>query len=271
MYFCDTHTHSLISPDSQTPLAVMCQRAADLGLQELCVTDHCDLVDGQGNPVQHFDWAAAKQQYHRVLAQAGDRPALRLGLELGSAVYDPKTARRILAQGGDELDFVLGSIHNWLGERDNLDLYYTRFTQDPTLASHCVERCLEHTWTLVTQCPDCYDSLAHIIYPLRYIQRDGISLTLAPFEERVRAIFTQVAATGHALEVNTCRGRSLAEWLPLLKWFRQCGGEFVTLGSDAHRPQDLAKGIREAAQLLEQAGFSQLTCYEQRRPIPHKL
>ena len=271
MYFCDIHTHSLLSPDSNAPLADMAQRAVALGLDELCVTDHCDLVDGSGRPVNSFDWPAAKEQFRRVQAQAGGRLNLRLGLELGSAVYDPAIARHILAGGGDELDFVLGSLHNWLGERDNSDLYYTDYTGDLPLARHCVEHCLDHTWTLVTECPDCYDSLAHIIYPLRYIQRDGLSLTLDGYEEQVRAIFTQVARTGHALEVNTCRGRNLAEWLPLLRWFQECGGEYVTLGSDAHRPQDLGKGVQEAAGLLEAAGFRYVTTYEKRRPVPHLL
>ncbi len=271
MYFCDIHTHSLLSPDSSAPLADMARRAVSLGLDELCVTDHCDLVDGMGRPVTHFDWPAAREQFHRVQAQVGGQLLLRLGLELGSAVYDPATARWILKEGAPQLDFVLGSLHNWLGERDHIDLYYTDFTGNPDLARHCVEHCLRHTWTLVKDCPDCYDSLAHIIYPLRYIQRDGISLTLDGYEEPVRTIFTQIARTGHALEVNTCRGRNLAEWLPLLRWFRECGGEYVTLGSDAHRPQDLGKGLREAAALLSQAGFRYVTTYERRKPVPHLI
>ena len=142
---------------------------------------------------------------------------------------------------------------------------------DPALARRCLDRCLEHTWTLVTQCPDCYDSLAHIIYPLRYLRRDGHPLSLAEYEDRVRAIFTQVASTGHALEVNTCRGQDLADWPVLLDWYKSCGGEYVTLGSDAHRPQDLAKGIREAVAMVDAAGFRYLTTYEKRRPVPHKL
>lgn len=271
MYFCDTHTHSLISPDSTAPLEEMAGQAVCLGLDELCITDHCDLVDGFGHPVDCFDWPAAKAQYHRVRAQVEGELTLRLGLELGSAVLAPQLARRILQQGAPELDFVLGSIHNWLGERDNIDLYFTDFSGDLPLARRCVQRCLEHTWTLVKDCPDCYDSLAHIIYPLRYIQRDGLQLTLAEYEAQVRSIFTQVAQTGHALEVNTCRGRSLDEWLPLLGWFRECGGEYVTLGSDAHRPQDLSKGLKQAQQLLTQAGFRYVTTYEKRQPVPHKL
>lgn len=272
MYFCDTHTHSHLSPDSNTPLEVMARQAVALGLDELCVTDHCDLVDGEGRPVTRFDWPRAWEQVRRVRDLVGNRLTLRLGLELGSAVYDPAVARNILAQGEEELDFVLGSLHNWLWERDNSDLYYTDFTGDPALARHCIQHCLEHTWTLVTQCPDCYDSLAHIIYPLRYLRRDGHhDLSLAEYEEQVRSIFTQVASTGHALEVNTCRGQDLADWPLLLTWFRECGGAYITLGSDAHRPQGLAQGLREAAAMVEAAGFRYITTYEKRRPVPHKL
>ena len=270
MYFCDTHTHSRLSPDSDAPLEAMAQQAAALGLQVLYVTDHCDLVNGRGHPVDRFDWPAALAQLRRARAQVPELE-LRLGLELGSAIYNPTIARTILAQAGNDLDFVLGSLHNWLWERDNIDLYYTDFTGDPDLARRCLDRCLEHTWTLVTQCPDCYDSLAHIIYPLRYLRRDGHPFSLAEYEDRVRAIFTQVASTGHALEVNTCRGQDLADWPVLLDWYKSCGGEYVTLGSDAHRPQDLAKGIREAAAMVDAAGFRYLTTYEKRRPVPHKL
>ena len=127
------------------------------------------------------------------------------------------------------------------------------------------------SWELVKEYPDCYDSLAHINYPLRYMARDGQHLTLEPFRDQVEEIFRQVAASGHALEVNTCRGMSLAEWLPLLRWFKDCGGEYVTVGSDAHQPEHMALGIPEALELLREAGFSHVTTYQGRRPVCHKL
>lgn len=270
MYLCDIHTHSLISPDSEAPLADMAQAAIAAGLTELCVTDHCDLLDGYGRPETGFDWSAAREQYRAVKAQTAGRLTLRLGLELGSAPYAPETARKILADGG-ELDFVLGSLHNWIGARDNWDFYFTDFTGDPALCRQALENDLDSTWALVTACPDCYDSLAHIIYPLRYMARDGHDLSLTEYEDRVRAILTEVARTGHAMEVNTNRGRDLAVWLPILRWFRACGGEFVTLGSDAHRPEDVAKGIRGAVELLRETGFRYVTVYEGRRAAPRAI
>ena len=271
MYLCDVHCHTLISPDSHAPLGDMAAAAVAAGLRELCVTDHCDLLDSNGDPVTTFDWTAAQEQYLSVKAALGDKLALRLGIELGSAPYDPDTARTILAGGGDGLDFVLGSLHNWIGAEGNLDLYFSDFHENHALARKAVESTLDHIWTLVTQYPDCYDSLAHINYPLRYIRRDGIDLSLADWEDRVRAIFTEVAKTDHALEVNTRHGRDLSVWPPLLRWFRECGGRLVTVGSDAHRPEDVATGIPEALELLNAAGFRQVTTFAGRKPITHRL
>lgn len=271
MYLCDTHSHTKISPDSKAELSDMAGAAIGAGLQEFCVTDHFDLLDFRGVHWTRFDWAEAREQYHTVKAQVGGRLTLRLGIELGSAPYNPDNARAVLAQGGEELDFVLGSLHNWIGMEGGIDLGSSDYHGNEALARRAVEHSLEQTWALVTQYPDCYDSLAHIIYPLRYIRRDGIDLSLADYEGQVRRIFTEVAKTGHALEVNVRRGEDIAPWPPLLGWFKECGGELVTVGADAHRPQDVARGIPEALELVKAAGFSCVATYERRRPVLHKL
>ena len=272
MYLCDTHSHTLISPDSHASLLNMAWAAVHAGLQEFCVTDHCDLLDQDGDPVTTFNWSFAIDQYLTVKERLGTRMSLlHLGLELGSAPYDPAVARAILKEGEDWLDFVLGSLHNWIGEEGGIDLYGTDFTGRPDLCRKAVEHTLDHTWTLVTKCPDCYDSLAHINYPLRYIHRDGIDLSLDDYEDRVRAIFTEIAKTDHALEVNTHHGTDLDSWFTLLRWYKECGGELVTVGSDAHRPEDVAKGIPEALELLQAAGFRYVTTFYERKPVTHSL
>ncbi len=271
MYLCDIHTHTLVSHDSHAPLEQQAAAAVAAGLNELCVTDHCDLLSGHGEPVTSFNWPAAKEQYHQARSRFAGRLDLRLGIELGAAPYDPKIARAILAEGGGEVDFVLGSLHNWIGEEGNIDLFYTRFAGDPDLCRRAVENALTNSWTLVTELADCYDSLAHINYPLRYIHRDGMELTLWDFEDRVRPILTEVAKTGHALEVNTRHGLDLADWPRILKWYRECGGELVTVGSDAHKPEHVAKGIPEALAIVKAAGFDSITTYRGRRPVTHRL
>jgi histidinol-phosphatase (PHP family) len=48
--------------------------------------------------------------------------------------------------------------------------------------------------------------------------------------------------------------------------YRQLGGEIVTLGSDAHRVEDVGKGIEGAAQYLKELGFQYYTVYHRRKP-----
>lgn len=271
MYLCDFHSHTKISPDSRAELRDTARAAVAAGLKEFCVTDHCDLLGLKGEPVDAFDWPAAKEQYRAVKAELGDALTLRLGLELGSAPSSPETARAILAQSGEELDFVLGSLHNWIGAEGGRDLSFTNYRDNLPLAREAVETTLEHTWTLVAQCPDCYDSLAHIVYPLRYIRRDGVELSLLDYEEQVRAIFTEVAKTDHAMEVNTCRGRDLDCWPPLLRWFRECGGRLVTVGADAHKAEAVGRGIPQALEMIKAAGFDGVAAFAGRRPVLHKL
>ncbi len=271
MYLCDIHSHTKISPDSRAELPDMVRAAMSAGLQELCVTDHFDMLDIRGVRWTRFDWPAAFAQYHAVKREVGDAITLRLGLELGSAPYDPDNARAALAQGGEELDFVLGSLHNWLGMEGGIDLGSSNYRDNEPLARRAMASTLDHTWTLVTQYPDCYDSLAHIVYPLRYIHRDGVELSIDDYEDRVRAIFTEVARTDHAMEVNVYRGKDLASWPPLLTWFKECGGKLVTVGADAHRPEDVGKGIPQALEMLKAAGFDRVATFERRRPVLHAL
>ena len=165
MYLCDIHSHTKLSPDSKAELLDTARAAIAAGLQEFCVTDHCDMLGFHGEPVTSFDWPTAKGQYRAVKGALGDRLTLRLGIELGSAPYAPDTARAILAQGGEELDFVLGSLHNWIGVEDGWDLAFSNYRDNLPLSRAAVEGTLGHTWALVTQYPDCYDSLAHCVYP----------------------------------------------------------------------------------------------------------
>lgn len=270
MNLFDSHTHTRVSPDSKASLAEMAQAAIAAGVHTLHITDHCDLLDYDGHPVTSFDWPAARAQYHAVKAQTEGRLALHLGIELGSITFAPEAARRIIAEGGEDLDFVLGSSHNWIGAHDNREMYFFDFSL-PSLAREAVETYLAQARELVCHYPDCYDSLAHIVYPLRYIRRDGQDLSLDDYEDEIRDIFTRIAATDHALEFNTYQGKDLAIWLPLLRRFKECGGRFVTLGSDAHRPEDMAKGIPEAMELLRAAGFDRVTTFVRRQPVEHHI
>lgn len=271
MFLGDVHTHSLCSPDGHHTVTEMARAAKAVGLTHLCLTDHCDLVTLQGAPAYTYDWTP----YNAAVAEARAclPPHLELcqGMELGEVYENPGAARSILA-AAPQLDFVIGSVHNYRAIKGKTDFYYADYP-DHDACQSTLEDYLGSLELLVTF-PDCYDALGHVIYPLRYINDRGphpFSLLEGDFRDRTVAILRRAAQDGKAMEVNTWRGRSIEEWIPYLRLFKSLGGELITVGSDAHTVQDVGKGIREVYAVIAQCGFDYVAVYHGRKAGMEKL
>lgn len=271
MFLGDVHTHSLCSPDGHNTVAEMAQAASHVGLTHLCLTDHCDLITLQGEPSFTYDWAPYNAAVAEARANLPSGLDLAHGLELGEAYENPAAARAILS-GAPGLDFVIGSVHNYRAMKGKTDFYYADYP-DRDVCLRTLDDYLGSLEALVAL-PDCYDSLGHLIYPLRYINDRGpqpFSLLEGEFRDRSAAILRTVAQDGKAMEVNTWRGRTIEEWAPVLRLFKSLGGELVTVGSDSHTTRDVGKGVRAAYDLLAACGFDYVTVYHGRKAGMERL
>ena len=232
----------------------MRSRAQELGLWAHTLTDHCECQDfsSRYRPRVERAWEEMAAEYPPV-GQAPQGAATRFyrGIELGQPNQDPQAAQEALQ--GRDYDFVIGSIQV---APDFIDQLLTTYWEEELEVI---------AWGQ-------FDTLAHLTYPLRYIQGEhGIPVDLAKHQEAIDQIFRALIDAGKALEVNTSGyrqkiGRPLPD-LPLVRRYRELGGELVTLGSDAHSTQDLGKGIEEGMEMLQEAGFRYVALYEQRKPI----
>ncbi|MCI2105571.1 MAG: PHP domain-containing protein [Intestinimonas sp.] len=268
MYYSDYHTHTLLSPDSDTPLPLMAQTALDMGLSEICVTDHYDTLEPMGDRSAPFEWAPAVAQIRENQAQFAGKLVIKLGLELGSGHLD----RSVLVSAPDALDFVLGSIHNRSEAAGGMDFFYDVPEDAYQTEKGCYTALDDYVSSLEALAPlPVYDVMAHLIYPLRYMQPKCPAVTMDRYAGRIRDLLATVIRSGRGMELNTYRGRTLAEWAPWLRMYRELGGEIVTVGSDAHRPNGMGQGIREAYELLTQCGFRYVCTYDRRKPTFQKL
>ena len=268
MILSDQHIHSSCSPDSETPMPEMARAAWRAGVRHLCFTDHIDLDDcltGKPKPDCLEPWRCIRENYasaRKAMEEEGG-PELRLGVELGEANHNPKQAAELAAS--PELDLVLGSLHNL---RDNPDFYYFHYESE----SHCHEvyrRYLEELRELSDM--DCFDVMAHIGYPRRYMFRTGwkAELSLEEYGEPLREILQKLIDRGKGIEVNCSglrQGAGSFPGLPVLRLYRELGGEIVTVGSDAHSPEAAGVGLREGYALLREAGFRHVALYRHREP-----
>ena len=266
MYYTDYHCHSILSMDGRVPLSVMARHMARAGIQEMCVTDHCDLLDENGHPVHDYDWPAAVKQFDETCPLFEGTLTLKLGLEFGMGHIDPAASEKILSE--PRLDFVIGSIHNLAPEKGGIDLFFADLST-PAACAAALDDYFSSMEKLVRT--PYFDILGHIIYPLRYMARDGQHPSLEPYYDQLRRILRTTVEHGRGIEVNTYRGRTVADWKPVLELYRECGGEIITVGSDAHQPSDVAGGVREAYALLEQVGFQYVATYDKHKPTFHKL
>lgn len=256
------HLHSICSFDGEYSLTDLCRAALEAGIESLCLTDHCDLVDEYGDPYDLYSWEAVNAQL-RAAHMGFPGLDIRKGVELGQAILRPEAAERILREPG--IDFVLGSMHNAPGGGD---YYYMEFTDK----RQCEKLLEEYLCSLLELSKtDFFDSLAHLTYPVRYMRtRDGVQVDFHPLDDLVREIFKTLIARGKALELNTSGyKKNDGEPLPpayMLRMYRRLGGELVTIGSDAHEPECVADGLERGMELLRSCGFRYLTVYRDRKP-----
>ncbi|NUR70647.1 MAG: PHP domain-containing protein [Hamadaea sp.] len=261
----DSHVHSQWSWDAFAgTMQGVCARAVDLGLPAIAFTEHVDHTvwtvdrdeldegsflatvagpDGRLTPPP-FDAAG----YLESIEDCRERfPGLRIlsGLEAGEPHWHAPAIGKILAAG--PFDRVLGSLHclpDNGGYAEPPDLFRHR------APAEVVRQYLAEVAALIAG-SDVFTVLAHIDFPVRYWPAHAGPFDPYAFEEEFRHALRLLADSGRALEVNTC--------VPLhpeiVRWWREEGGSAITFGSDAHEPDELARGFATAVDMVQAHGF----------------
>ncbi len=261
-FISDNHTHSQHSFDGKDSVAMLAERALHLGLYSLTVTDHCDCQEYYKENVRKSIEDSVRDVM-RAKGMYADRLRVYTGIELGQPTQDMKAAKEALSLG--DYDFVLGSLHNLRGEQD---FYFLEYDQESSL--RLIERYFDELLELA-RC-DCFDSLAHLTYPFRYINaHPEINADVMQFAPQLDAVLETIIKNGKALEVNTSGLRqAIGKTLPdenVVRRFRELGGKYVTIGSDAHRWSDIGAGIEDGLNMLLKCGFTHFTVYSKREPV----
>lgn len=263
MLTADYHVHS-ISPDAQVPMEEMCEAAWQRGMTEIAFTDHYEFY-AHGIHRQFFHEEYLKRYWdclERCREQFAGRLVIRSGMEFGQLHLCPQEAFSIIRRY--PFDYLIGSVH----KLENVDLDRMEYTA--ANVDQIAEGYYRHLMELSAQGE--YDCIGHLDLVKRYAARSGFSLDYGRYEEYIDEILKNVIARGKGIEINTSGIRQgIGETLPglrTLKRYRELGGEILTVGSDAHRPADLAADLDTAAALMREAGFTEASSFERRRRLP---
>lgn len=267
----DYHMHSNFSGDSKAALGHMVHGAVARGLTTICFTDHNDPSFPYPSPEEIGMFDLDTDRYMDSLLQTADlykdKIAIRRGVEIGIQTHIYKELRDYIHKY--PFDFVIGSSHLC----DSLDPYYPAFWESRSV-KECLNSYFEDIRQNVHNFTD-YDVYGHLDYIVRYAPTRNKDFRFADYADILEDILKTIITSGKGIEVNSAGFRQgLGAPNPcadILKLYRALGGEIITTGSDAHKPEDIAAGFDRVEALLCSCGFKYYTIFKDRKPEFVKL
>lgn len=255
----DYHIHSDFSCDCQTPMREMCQAAIDRAIPEIGFAEHLDLLPFDPGYAT-FRIEAWWDELERCREAYAPSLAIRAGVELSEPHRVRHAAEEALRR--HDWDYVIGALH-WVGQTLVFDRAYFHRSADEAYRAYFEEL------TAAAEGGG-FEVLAHADIVKRYGYEAYGAFDPRQCEAEIRGALRACARNDIALEVNTSTlRRPVAELSPgplILRWFREEGGRFLTIGSDAHLAGDVGAGLDRAIRGARAAGFRTLTRFEARRP-----
>ena len=275
--FADYHVHTSFSDDSAYPMEDVVRDAIAMGMDELCITDHVDygIKDDwdsgkeipriNGVAVANVDYPRYMEKIGEMKALYGHRIIIRTGLEFGVQFHTIPQYEKLFLRY--PFDFILLSIHQ-VGDKE----FWTQEYQQGKTQKEYNEGYYEELLRVVRQYKN-YSVLGHMDLIVRYDEAGAYpAKNLKPLIEE---ILKTVIADGKGIELNTSYHRyGLKDTMPsmeILKWYRQLGGNIITIGSDSHKKEHLGAYIKEGRALLQSLGFQWFCTYEDMKPMFHRL
>lgn len=254
----DYHLHTPRCGHATGSLEEYVGNALRLGFSEVGFSDHFPLLHIQ-DPTLSMSMEELPEYVREVkeLAEKASGIRVRLGIEVD--YLDEYAGRQAEILAGYPFDYVMGSVHfldgwgfddpRYLDGYRGCDLYalWERYFQ---VLGDAAESGL-------------FDVLAHpdLIKKFGFRPREDVRIF---YEE----CLDRVARAGLAVEVSTAGlSKPVGEIYPGEEFLRMCRERDipVTLGSDAHAPEEVGRNFHQAVELLRRVGYREIAVFERRR------
>lgn len=253
----DMHVHTDNSPDGHHSPMYICEQAVDKGLRAIAFTDHCEIdkffSQKYNSMVFHsyFECLKARNAFEGELL-------VLLGIEIAQPLSDKALSEKII--NNHKYDIVLGSIHTPKGfDCDVKEIPYDQIDVYEFMNSYFKELTELAYW-------DGCDVLAHITCPMRRIQgKYNIDFDYSKISKATDELLNAIIENKKSLEINSSGLRQLmGRPMPdenIIKRYKELGGKYITIGSDAHSAGEVGLGIVECMQTVKKYGFDKINFY----------
>ncbi len=258
-YAVDYQVHSFRSHDGLASIRDQCQRAVEIGLDEIGFSEHKDF-DPADPTVNYFDYEAYMTEIEQARAIYEGQLLIRAGVEIDYQVRFENQIGSFLDT--HEFDFVLGSVHYVAGQMLMTPDYNRHRTRETAYRDY------------FAAVADSIDSgLFDVVAHLEYANRRGLEAwgpyNPARFRNELNDLFALMIARNMPLEINTA---GLHQGLEItyptaatLALYAAQGGRRISIGSDAHHPDQLGHAYQLAVRLARANEIDHVCTWHRRK------
>jgi histidinol-phosphatase (PHP family) len=253
----DAHLHTDQSPDSSVPIDVYAARAVELGIPEICITDHVDF--DPRDPAYEYTRYEDRERTVRSAAERWAREGvqIRFGAEL---TYNRRWEEDVQAHlRRYRYDYTIGSVHDW-PESPFWPSRVRSWTEGRPLDEIVAPY---YDQIIGAAQSGLFDTIGHLDVVKRYLHPYVTAADLAQRPELQEPALRAIIEGGVSLEVNSSGlrypGGETYPSATVVARYRELGGERVIVGSDAHSRGSFAARLDESYGHLRAAGFDALT------------
>ena len=258
---CDFHVHTLMSADSEADIDKVIQQAIRLGMTHLCITDHHDI------DYNDSEFYLDVHKYYETLSLYKEKYKenihLLIGVEMCLQPHIKSDVESFLS--AVPFDFVIGSSHVING----IDPYYEHIWRNHT-TEQVMNMYFENIYDNLRIHTN-FDVYGHIDYAIRYAKEKDTDYSYEKYKEIIDKILLNIIKSKKGIEINTAGLRkglkSTNPCFEIIKRYHELGGNVITVGSDAHCPEDIGADFDKAKELLLNAGFDHYNIFSKRKAM----
>lgn len=262
------HLHSSFSPDSSTPPEAQVRAAEQLGISEICFTDHVERYD-----VAYADFVPNVPEYAAIIRGLHSRSVrVKFGAEAGMKDYQENQSELCDLLGTERYDFVIASLHFVGNYSPFMPEFFNGFTPRTIFPAYIstLYRTLKGFDTAY------WDSVGHIDFMTKGIHGwADPRMCYRDAADELDTLFRYLIDNGKCFEYNTASYAAIpylslpgADWI---KRWHELGGEYITIGTDAHTPDRVGLRLEEATEMIRSTGVRYYSTFEDHKPILHRL
>ncbi len=273
----DYHIHPNYSIDAEGEVDEFCKAALDVGLKEIAFTTHLDTdrvaedcyvnIRGKRVDIGSSTWLEDYEATIRIAEDCYKEQGLQvlLGVEVDCfpGVQEELPERFY----STDFDLIIGSVHLI----DHIAISANGRAEE-AFRKHSMDELGEKYFSILLDSIDLeiFDILGHIDLYRRYgevFYGETIHDLWKPY---VKELSRKMLSKGIGFEINTSSlRRGMQQPMPeeqIIQALKDEGIDTVTVGSDAHTPLDVGKGITIALDLMKHVGFDGPSSYRRRKP-----